>query len=345
MKILNKIFPLILVCCMFFSCASTKSNSLMTPVMGETDTILMSDMMPVALKAIEVLHHAAPKNDAIHELTASLYVMYANAFVQHKADMMDAADFELQYSEKMRAKMHYLRGRDYSLSYFDNKYKNFSKNLLSKDPELEQQALSKLKVKDVPAAYWLGAACLGAFSLDPLDVDMLSGVNSALAVLERAAELDPAYNKGAIWDVLVAFYAGAPAEFGGNIDKAVSAFLKEVEYSKGETTSLYMTYAQVFCKNNIDLSAYAWDCPISIEELGWKFPEIPRDEFLESIGMGVNENALWPLPPGIHGFDWALDVVLDLDVNKDPSSRFMTVLAKEKAQFLKEHREDYFIIW
>ena len=60
MKILNKIFPLILVCCMFFSCASTKSNSLMTPVMGETDTILMSDMMPVALKAIEVLHILLP---------------------------------------------------------------------------------------------------------------------------------------------------------------------------------------------------------------------------------------------------------------------------------------------
>ena len=262
---------------MFFSCASTKSNSLMTPVMGETDTILMSDMMPVALKAIEVLHHAVPKNDAIHELTASLYVMYANAFVQHKADMMDAADFELQYSEKMRAKMHYLRGRDYSLSYFDSKYKNFSKNLFSKDPELEQLALKKLKVKDVPAAYWLGAACLGAFSLDPLDVEMLSSVNSALAILERAAELDPTYNKGAIWDVLVAFYAGAPAEFGGNIDKAVAAFLKEVECSKGETTSLYMTYAQVFCKNNIDLSSYAWDCSVSIEELGWKFPEIPRD--------------------------------------------------------------------
>ena len=345
MKIFNKIIFIVLICCVFFSCASTKTNSLMAPVMGETDSILMGDMMPVALKAVEILHHASPKTKPIHELTASLYVMYANAFVQHKADLMESSDFELQYSEKMRAKMHYLRGRDYSLSYFDRKYKNFSKNLLSKDPELEQLALKKLKVKDVPAAYWLGAAFLGAFSLDPLDVEMLSGVNAALAVLERAAELDPAYNKGAIWDVLVAFYAGAPAEFGGNIQKAVYSFLKEVEYSKGETTSLYMTYAQVFCKNNIDLSSYAWDCPVTIEELGWKFPEIPRDEFLESIGMGVNENALWPLPPGIHGFDWALDVVLQLDVNKDPSSRFMTVLAKEKAQFLKDHREDYFIIW
>ena len=347
MKFLNKIFLLflVLVCCVCFSCKSTASSALLAPVMGETDTILMNDMMPVALKAVEIVHHASPKNDSIHELTASLYVMYANAFVQHKADMMDLSEFELQYSEKMRAKMHYLRGRDYSLSYFDSKYKDFSKNLLSKDPELEQKALSKLKKKDVPAAYWMGAACLGAFSLDPLDVEMLSGVNSALAVLERAAELDPSYNKGAIWDVLVAFYAGAPVEFGGNVEKAVYSFLKEVEYSKGETTSLYMTYAQVFCKNNIDLSAYKWDCPVSIEELGWKFPEIPRDEFLESIGMGVNEDSLWPLPSGIYGFDWALDVILQLDVNKDPSSRFMTVLAKEKAQYLKDHREDYFIIW
>ena len=345
MKILNKLFFIVLIFLCFFSCKSTDSSALLSPVMGETDTILMDEMMPVALKAVEIVHHASPKNKSIHSLTASLYVMYANAFVQHEADLMDISDFELQYSEKMRAKMHYLRGRDYSLSYFDRKYKNFSKNLLSKDPELEQKALSKLKKKDVAAAYWLGAACLGAFSLDPLDVDMLSGVGSALAVLERAAELDPSYNNGAIWDVLVAFYAGAPAEFGGNVDKAVESFLKEVEYSNGKTTSLYMTYAQVFCKNNIDLSSYGWDCAISIEELGWKFPEIPRDEFLESIGMGQNENSLWPIPTGVYGFDWALDVVLNMDINQDPDSRFMTVLAQETAKFLKDHREDYFIIW
>ena len=345
MKIFSKLFLILLICCCVFSCKSAGTSSLMAPVMGETDMILMGDMMPVALKAVEIVHHASPKNKSIHALTASLYVMYANAFVQHKADMMDISEFELQHSEKMRAKMHYLRGRDYSLSYFDSKYKDFSKNLMSRDPELEQKALSKLKAKDVAAAYWLGSACLGAFSLDPLDVDMLAGVGSALAVLERAAELDPTYNNGAIWDVLVAFYAGAPAEFGGNVDKAVSSFLKEVECSKGKTTSLYMTYAQVFCKNNIDLSSYKWDCSVSIDELGWKFPEIPKDEFLESIGMGQNENSLWPMPNGVYGFDWALDVVLGMDVNQDPDSRFMTVLAQDKAKYLKEHREDYFIIW
>ena len=141
MKILNKIFFVVLVCCCIFSCKSTDNAALLSPVMGETDTILMNDMMPVALKAVEIVHHASPKNKQIHALTASLYVRYANAFVQQKADMMDIADFELQYSEKMRAKMHYLRGRDYSLSYFDSKYKNFSKNLLSRDPELEQQSI------------------------------------------------------------------------------------------------------------------------------------------------------------------------------------------------------------
>ena len=130
MKILNKIFFVLIICGCILSCQSTGS-SLLTPVMGETDTILMGDMMPVALKAVEIVHHASPKNKSIHALTASLYVMYANAFVQHKADMMDISEFELQHSEKMRAKMHYLRGRDYSLSYFDSKYKDFSKNLFT----------------------------------------------------------------------------------------------------------------------------------------------------------------------------------------------------------------------
>ena len=50
--------------------------------------------------------------------------------------------------------------------------------------------------------------------------------------------------------------------------------------------------------------------------------------------MGQNENSLWPMPTGVYGFDWALDVVLNMDVNEDPNSRFMTVLAQEKAKFL-----------
>lgn len=317
----------------------------MIPLTGETDTVLMGDFFPVALKAVELMHYASPKNKQIHELTASLYVMYANAFVQQSAELLDDSQFDLQYAEKKRAKMHYLRGRDYSLSYFDSKYKHFSEYLMSQDTNLHQKALSKIKEKDVAAAYWLGAAWLGAFSLDPLDVDILSNIRVPLMILERAAEINPSYNKGAIWDILASFYAGAPSDFGGNKERAVYSFLKEVEYSNGKTTSVYMTYAKTFCKNNIDLSLYTWNCPISITELGWKFPEIKEDEFLDSIGMGQNKASLWPMPTGIYGFEWALNEVLKMNIDDDPTTRLTTKLAKDTAQYLLDHKENYFLIW
>ena len=78
--------------------------------------------------------------------------------------------------------------------------------------------------------------------------------------------------------------------------------------------------------------------------MGWVVPEIKHDEFLESIGMGRKHDTKWPLPIGVDGFDWALDKVLSQNTD-DPNTRMLTILAQKKAQFLKDHRENYFIIW
>ena len=316
----------------------------MEPVMGETDMALLEPTIPVVVKGAEVLHFAKPKNKKIATLSSMLYVMYANVFVQTPADLMDDGQFELQYAEKQRAKMHYLRGKQYGLDYFNRKNKHFEEYITSRDVELENKALKSIKKKDVGAAYWLGAGWLGAFALDPLDSAMLENLRAPVLILERACELDPNYSNGSIWDVLCAFYAAAPADFGGDKARAVECFLKEVEVCKGKGTTVFMTYANTMCKGNLSLDDYEWTCPYSFEELGWNVPPIKHDEFLESIGMGRPQDTKWPLPIGVDGFDWALDNVLAMDLN-DPNTRLLTSLAQKKAAFLKAHRENYFIIW
>lgn len=339
-------FLTIFICLVTFSCAST--SNMMEPVMGETDMELLGSSLPLVVKGVEVAHFAKPNNKQFATLSSMLYVMYANVFVQTPADMMDDSQFDIQYEEKQRAKMHYLRGKRYGLDYFNRKNKHFEEYISSHNPELEEKALKCISKKDVSAAYWLGAGWLGAFALDPLDPDMLSNLRAPVLILEKACSLDPTYSNGAIWDVLCAFYAAAPYDFGGDKDRAVECFLKEVEVCKGQGTGIFMTYANTFCRGSVPLDDYEWKCKYSFEDMGWKIPEIKRDEFLESMGMGRkfddNGNLSWPLPTGVDGFEWALDNVLAMPLD-NPDTRMLTNLAQKKAKFLKEHKENYFIIW
>ena len=80
-----------------------------------------------------------------------------------------------------------------------------------------------------------------------MDTDVFARVSGAVAMLERAVELYPAFNDGAIWETLAAFYAAAPESLGGGADKAEDAYRKTLELSGGQRPSVYVLYAQSFC--------------------------------------------------------------------------------------------------
>lgn len=231
-------------------------SSVMLPLTGESDPLLMADFFPTALKLYEIMHVQNPTHQGITAMTASLYVMYANAFVQHKADMLPSEEYELQDSEYKRAKMHYLRGRNYAMEVFEERYPGFTVDIMSNNEQKIAQSLEKLTEKDVENAYWLGAAWLGAWSVDPLDTAILPTITGAVSVLEKAADLDPSFNDGAIWDVLTSFYAGAPADFGGSMETALIMNQKSLTVSEGKTPAPYITYAQSICIPNQDYEGF-----------------------------------------------------------------------------------------
>ncbi len=279
--------------------AQSSDNDMMSVLTGEEDPILMGDFFPTALKLYEVMLAQNPDHQGLATMTGSLYVMYANVFVQAEADMLGIEEYLLQASELQRAKLHYLRGRDYAFQAFDGRYEGFSKALLSGDNDSIAQALEQLKVSDVNAAYWLGAGWLGAFSVDPLDTSLLRTLSGAVALLEKAAELDPNYSDGAIWDILTAFYASAPAEFGGNLERAYFTSDEAFRVSGGNTPGPYVTYATSF--------------------------SVPQQD--------------------LEGYEENLKKALAINPDDNPSARLATIITQQRAQWLLEHTEDYFIVW
>ncbi len=222
-------------------------TDIMTVLTGENDPVLVSEFFPTALKMYELMQAAAPEHAGLAIMTGSLNVVYANAFVQAPADRLTDADYDVKRAELQRAKLHYLRGRDYILQVFEKRYKGFTDAYLSDDSERIASYVSRLSVADVAAAYWCAAGSLGAFSLDPLDADLLGALQGPVALLERAAALQPDYSDGAIWLVLAAFYAAAPATFGGDSERALSCYNEAMRVTDGKTVAPYLTYAESFC--------------------------------------------------------------------------------------------------
>lgn len=228
---------------------NTSENNPMLAITGETDITLISDFFPTILELYEIMYKTNPSHLGLAAMAGSLNVMYANVFIQWPASDLPLDQFDKQNDEYMRAKMHYLRGRNYCLRALEGRHPGFTKAVLGTDTDEMQKAVDTLDENDVNAAYWACAGWLGAFSVDLLDPDLLGCLSSPPAILEKAASLDPNYSDGAIWDLLCQFNISAVG-FGGDADRAMECYKKALEVSGGKSPGIYVTYAESFCVPN-----------------------------------------------------------------------------------------------
>lgn len=219
----------------------------MLALTGENDPELVRDFFPTALKLYEIMQLQNPGHEQLAIMTGQLYIMYASAFVQGPAETIPLDRFDEQDAAYRRAQNFYLRGRDFVLKALDHRFKGFSASVFGSDENSMRATLAKCKKADAAALYWAGSGALGAFSLSPLDASYGPLLPGSLAMLERAAELDPSFNSGAIWEVLMSFYAAAPDSLGGGRDKALAAYDKAIEASGGKTPGPYIAYVRFFC--------------------------------------------------------------------------------------------------
>lgn len=213
---------------------------------GDSDPELVGGSLPFAIKMYEALLSKNPDHQGLLLTTGSLFVMYANAFVQGPAEMLDNIDYyEERFAGLDRAKKLYLRGNALLLSALDKKYPGFSKAEIE-DGSLES-ILKKCKKEDVPLLYWTVAGGLAAYSIDLFDFALGSNIPEWGAMIARAYELDPDFNNGAIDDFYILFYASLPETMGGDKTKAEIHFKRALEKSRGLAASPYVSYAQAIC--------------------------------------------------------------------------------------------------
>jgi len=221
---------------------------------GDPDPQLVGDAIPFALKMYEALLSQNPTHQGLMLTTGSLFVMYANAFVQGPAEMLPSGEWQVREAELSRAKQLYLRGQEILYNALDAKYSGF-RQASSADGTL-QAMLDKCKKDDAALLYWTVAGGLAAYSLDVFDFNLSSGIPEWTLMIQRAYELNPDFDGAALDEFFILFYGSLPELMGGDKEKAKVHFHLAQEKTGGNSTGAYISYAQSICVPTQDYDTY-----------------------------------------------------------------------------------------
>ncbi|MDR2068869.1 MAG: TRAP transporter TatT component family protein [Spirochaetaceae bacterium] len=262
---------------------------------GDPDPALVGDALPFAIKMYETLLSANPDHQGLILTTGSLFIMYANAFIQGPVEFLPVTEYENRLAALDRAKKFYLRGAEILYGGLDKKYSGFN-GASSFDGTLEPY-LARMKKADVPLLYWSAAGYLSAYSLDPFDLNLGRRVPDLMFLIDRAYALDPDFNHGALDEFYILALSALPESMGGDKTRVDEHFHRALEKSQGLLAGPYVSYAQA-----VSIHAQDYDT-----------------------------------------FKAYLEKALDVDVDADPESRLMNIIAQQKAQNLLDTASDYFI--
>ena len=190
---------------------------------------------PSMLKTVEMLLREQPRHHGLLSTACSGFTQYTYAFLHVDADMADATAAR---DLRGRASRMYDRARGYCLRALDVRIDGIGAAL----PTGKTDRLRQATKTNLPDMYWLAASWGGSVALAENPILRVGEVLAVRAVLQRALELDPGWESGAIHEAMIAM-EGLPSLLGGSPVRARQHFDRAVELSNGQSAFAYVTLA------------------------------------------------------------------------------------------------------
>jgi len=205
----------------------------------DDDPELVRDAVPFALKTMESLADELPDHLGLRLALARGFAQYGYAFVQQEADEM--ADPDRAKALHERAARLYLRARSYGLQGL-KVGRGISEAELRAREQARSPALRKLEKDDVPLLYWTLASWAAAISQRKQDLELVGDVPAVAAMLDRALQLDEAWDLGALHEFAISFDPARPE--GTTPARQRAHFERARELGKGKKISALVAYAE-----------------------------------------------------------------------------------------------------
>ncbi len=208
----------------------------------ENDPQLVREAFPFNLKTLEMLIQQSPDSPGLLTAAASGFALYSFAFILEDAERMSVKDIRLSKPIYKRARKLFERSRDYGLRAIEVGHPGFIVQFRD-DPAA---AVGLLNEEEISAIYWTAAAIAGAISASQGDPILLIDLPKVGYLFERALELQPDWNEGALYSALMKYELSRPDATAESPDIAREYYQKALVLSGGMDCSLYVSYAEVF---------------------------------------------------------------------------------------------------
>ncbi len=196
----------------------------------ESDLQIAQEALASNLKLIEALIKADPQNEKFLLYAAQGYNAYGLGFAED-----DSVE---------RARLFYLRGRDYGLRILEQNaaFKAAENKSLTEFTE----AVQTFSRDDVPALFWTASSWFSYINITRSDVEALAAIPRATAMMEFVLRNDPSYYYGGPYMFLGAIEGSTPQALGGHPEKAKDYFEKSLAISKGKFLLTDLYYAETY---------------------------------------------------------------------------------------------------
>ncbi len=211
-----------------------------TTFASDNDPEFVGQAIPFSLKLIEGLLAESPKHRGLLFAAASGFAQYSYVYVQQSSEEIESEDVTKSSGLSMRARNLYLRARDYGLRGLETKHRDFAA-LLQEDPK---SAVLAANAGDVPLLYWTAVAWGAAISLAKDRPDLVAEVPQLEALIDRAYQLRPDYDHGAIDQFLISYESARQGVKGDFAVRSKVHFDRAVALTNGQMASPFVSYAE-----------------------------------------------------------------------------------------------------
>lgn len=206
----------------------------------DDDPDLVKAAAPFSLKLMESLLEQNPRHEGLLLATASGFTQYAFAFVQEDADELEDKDVSAAAALRVRARRLYLRGRNYGLRGLAVRHAGFEEVLMHNP----KTALASTTKKDVPLLYWTSVSWAAAIAVSKDNPELMGDLPKVEALIDRALELDEAFDYGAIHSFLITYEMSRRDATGDPVARARKHFERALQLSNGQMVGPLVSWAE-----------------------------------------------------------------------------------------------------
>jgi hypothetical protein len=223
---------------------------------AESDVTLAREALPGNLKTIDGFLAVRPEQPDLLELTALAYVQYAFGFLEDDLEALPPGDSPRRRELVARCTDLYDRAYDIGLRHVA--LDRVEVRAIARQGKLEAlaPALARVGKDGAPGLTWAGLALASAINLHRDDIARVADLPKAVALLERAYQLDRGYYNYNPALSLAVIFASQGKAVGGDPDRARQLFEEVIRATSGRYLMAKVLYARYYATVTLDRALF-----------------------------------------------------------------------------------------